>query len=166
MFSRRVSPFLCVTHSSVCNTSLCGETSRNSLVSKEWLSPLNVFVSQEYRLILVCILTDFKSCFGISAVDAMQTILIHEFFPNLLLKTGSLTLSNSYDTLEESSCQVSVVCTLLFGIHHGVEPHVLKMRVSTECLLHFCHPETVVQILSSRWISFFILVDFFLGCNR
>ena len=42
----------------------------------------------------------------------------------------------------------------------------LKMRASTECLLHVCHPEIVVQILSSRWISLFIQMDFFLGCNR
>ena len=47
-----VSPFLCVTHSSVCVTSLCGETSRNSSVWKEQLSPLNFFRSHEYRLII------------------------------------------------------------------------------------------------------------------
>ena len=32
----------------------------------------------------------------------------------------------------------------------------LKMRVSTECLLQICHPEIVVQILSSRRISLFV----------
>ena len=40
----------------------------------------------------------------------------------------------------------------------------MKMRVSTECLLYVCHPEIVVQILSSRRISFFIQMDFVLGC--
>ena len=54
-----VSLFLCVTRFSVCDTFfcvcvtvLCGETSRDSSVSKEELSPLNVFGSHEYRLIL------------------------------------------------------------------------------------------------------------------
>ena len=32
----------------------------------------------------------------------------------------------------------------------------LEMRASTECLRHVCHPEIVLQILSSRRISFFI----------
>ena len=44
-------PFF-VWHSLLCLTPLCGETSRNSSVSKEELSPLNVFGMHEYRLIL------------------------------------------------------------------------------------------------------------------
>ena len=41
------------------------------------------------------------------------------------------------------------------------------MRVSSECLLRVCDPVIVVpNSVFSRWISFFILMDSFLGCNR
>ena len=73
----------------------------------------------------VCIFTDFKSCFESSAVEAMQSILIHEFFPNLLLNTGSVTYPNSYGTSQESYCQKSV-CTPSSWIHHGVKSYVLE----------------------------------------
>ena len=73
----------------------------------------------------VSIFTDFKFCFESSAVEALQSILIREFFPNLLLKTGSETYPNSYDTSQESSCQKSV-CTPSSWIHHGVESYVLE----------------------------------------
>ena len=55
----------------------------------------------------------------------MQPILIHDFFPNLLLSAGSMTLPNSYDTSKESPCQKGV-CTPSSWIHHGVESYVLE----------------------------------------
>ena len=76
-------------------------------------------------LLIVGIFTGYKSWFESSAVEAMQSILKHEFSPNLLLDTGSMTPPNSYDTSQESSRQKSVY-TPSSWIHHGVESHVLE----------------------------------------
>ena len=94
-----VSHLLCVTRFSVCDTFFCvcshpfvvkhhvfHRSRRNNYL--RWVSSDRMNITQFF----VCIFTDFKSCFESSAVEALQSILTHEFFPNLLLNTGSMTL--------------------------------------------------------------------------
>ena len=164
--------FLCVTHSSVCVTTpfvvrhhVIHRSRRNNYL--RWVSSDRMNITQFF----VCIFTDFKSCFEPSAVESLQLILIHEFFPNLLLNTGSMTLLPIRVTSPKNLLVKRVCVHLSLGFTMVSDHTYLKMRVSTECLLHVCHPEIVVQILSSqilssRWISLFIQMDFFLGCNR
>ena len=125
--------------------------------SRKNTSPLNVFGSHEYRLILHIHLYRFQILFWIfygrgNAINHHTWILfqlILESSPqywkcdalpmrmtrpnNPLLTTGSMTLSQN----------------AFLHVHHGVE--------------HVCHPEIVVQILSSRRISFLKSMDFILG---
>ena len=107
------SPFVChfffVWRILLCVSRPC-ETSRNSSFSKEWLSPLNVFGSH------------FES----SAVEAMQSVLIHEFFINLLLNTGSM-ISSPIRMTPPKNLHVKRVCVHPSSwIHHAVESHVLE----------------------------------------
>ena len=168
-----VSLLLCVTRFSVCDTFfyVCNtpfvvkhhvihRSRRNNYL--RWVSSDRMNITQFF----VCIFTDFKSCFEPSAVESLQLILIHEFFPNLLLNTGSMTLLPIRVTSPKNLLVKRVCVHLSLGFTMVSNHTYLKMRASTECLLHVCHPEIVVQILSSRWISLFIQMDFFLGCNR
>ena len=99
-------------------------------------------------------------------MEAMQSILIHDFFPNLLLDTGSMTFSNSYDT--SKNLLVKRMCAHPSSwIHHGVESYVLEdesivgvssARLSSRnCSPSFCPLDGFLSLFS--WTSF-------LGCNR
>ena len=50
------------------------------------------------------------------------------------------------------------MCAPSSWFHHGVESYVLEKRVSTECLLHLCHPEIVVP-------NSLLSLDIFLSIN-
>ena len=114
----------------------------------------------------IFIFTDFRSCFEFSAVEAMLNFLRWKQCNQssninsssiIFLESSSqywkCNSPNAYDTpLQESSSSCSSWC------------RTIHTWWWTECLLHVCHPEIVVQILSSRRISFFTWMDFVLGC--
>ena len=94
----------------------------------------------------------------------MQSILIHEFFPNLLLNTGQ------YDSLPirvipPKNLRPKGVCTpFLLDLHWCRTTRTWTWEYQWSVLLHVCHPEMVVQILTSWRISFLKQMDFIFLC--
>ena len=100
-------------------------------------------------------------------MEAMQSILIHDFFPNLLLDTGSMTLSPIRVTPPKNLLVKRMCAHPSSWIHHGVESYVLEdesivgvssARLSSRnCSPSFCPLDGFLSLFS--WTSF-------LGCNR
>ena len=88
----------------------------------------------------------------------MQSILKHEFFPNPSSQYWKYDSSQFVWHLPRIFLSKECVHTVPLGFTMVSNHTYLKMRVSSECLLHVCHPEIAVP-------NSFLLMDVFLCIN-